>query len=137
PLALLGVTAGTGPGGQMVERQQAGGTGAPIEDEMGQFVSVVLASTEDTWSAVFAQAGARYRAPRLVLYTGSTPTACGMGSAASGPFYCRADESAYVDLGFYQMLRQRFGPSDYPAAADVVAYEVGHHVPNRLGDQQQ
>lgn len=137
PLSLLGVIDGAPPAGQMVDRQPGGAGGAPIEDEMGQFVSVVLASTEDTWSAVFAQAGARYRAPRLVLYTGSTPTACGMGSAASGPFYCPADETVYVDLGFYQTLRQRFGASGDLAEAYVIAHEVGHHVQNLLGTMQK
>lgn len=133
PLSLLGVIDGGSPGGPVVERQQAGQAGGPIEDEMGQFVSVVLASTEDTWNAVFAQAGAKYRPPRLVLYTGSTGTACGMGSAAAGPFYCPADESVYIDLGFYQTLRQQFGAHGDLAEAYVIAHEVGHHVQNLVG----
>lgn len=136
PLALLGVIDGAGPGGPATSQQQPARSG-PIEDEMGQFVSVVLASTEDTWEAVFARAGARYRPPKLVLYTGSTPTACGMGSAAAGPFYCPADESVYVDLGFYETLRQRFGASGDLAEAYVIAHEVGHHVQNLLGTMQK
>ncbi len=136
PLSLLGVIDGGGSGGLMPSQQvspQASQAGAPIEDEMGQFVSVVLASTEDTWDAVFARAGARYQPPRLVLYTGSTRTACGMGDAAAGPFYCPADQTVYIDLGFYQVLRQRFGASGDLAEAYVIAHEVGHHVQNLVG----
>jgi predicted metalloprotease len=132
PLSLLGVVDMAAPGGQ-VTSQQAGPSGAPIQDEMGQFVSVVLASTEDTWNAVFAKAGARYQPPKLVLYSGSTRTACGMGSAAAGPFYCPADQTVYIDLSFYQTLRQRFGASGDLAEAYVIAHEVGHHVQNLVG----
>src|SRR5690606_30917711 len=105
PLSLLGVVDGGAPADSMMSQQQAGPAGAPLDDEMGQFVSVVLASTEDTWNAVFAKAGAKYQAPKLVLYTGATRTACGMGDAAAGPFYCPADRTVYVDLSFYQTLR--------------------------------
>jgi len=132
PLSLLGVVDMAAPGGQ-VTSQQAGPSGAPIQDEMGQFVSVVLASTEDTWNAVFAKAGARYQPPKLVLYSGSTRTACGMGSAAAGPFYCPADQTVYIDLSFYQTLRQRFGASGDLAEAYVIAHEVGHHIQNLVG----
>src|SRR5690606_25927038 len=130
PLALLGVDDSGGPGGAGVSQQQGGEGGAPVQDEMGQFVSVVLASTEDTWNAVFAKAGARYQPPKLVLFSGSARTACGVGDAAAGPFYCPADQTVYIDLSFYQTLRQRFGASGDLAEAYVIAHEVGHHVQN-------
>jgi uncharacterized protein len=106
-------------------------------DPLGHFVSVVLANTEDTWSTVFRQQGLRYRDPKLVLFTGSTPTACGLGQAAAGPFYCPNDERVYIDLGFYRLLRERFhAPGDF-AQAYVVAHEVGHHVQNLLGTMEK
>jgi predicted metalloprotease len=102
-------------------------------DPLGHFVSVVLANTEDTWTAVFRQQGLTYRDPKLVLFTGSTPTACGLGQAAAGPFYCPSDERVYIDLNFYRLLRERFrAPGDF-AQAYVIAHEVGHHVQNLLG----
>jgi predicted metalloprotease len=103
------------------------------DDEMKQFMSVVLADTEDTWGALFEQSGKRYVEPTLVLYSGGTSTACGFGQAAMGPFYCPPDQRVYVDLSFYDDLRQRFGaPGDF-AQAYVLAHEVGHHVQNLLG----
>jgi len=103
------------------------------DDEMKQFMSVVLADTEDTWGALFAQSGKHYVEPTLVLYTGGTSTACGFGQAAMGPFYCPPDQRVYVDLSFYDDLRQRFGaPGDF-AQAYVLAHEIGHHVQNQLG----
>jgi len=102
-------------------------------DPLGHFVSVVLANTEDTWTAVLRQQGLTYRDPKLVLFTGSTPTACGLGQAAAGPFYCPSDERVYIDLNFYRLLRERFhAPGDF-AQAYVIAHEVGHHVQNLLG----
>src|SRR5205085_910473 len=98
-----------------------------------QFVSVVLADTEDVWHAVFRQNGAEYREPKLVLFTGQVESACGFASAASGPFYCPADERVYIDLSFYDELKQRFGASGDFAEAYVIAHEVGHHVQNLLG----
>ena len=103
------------------------------DDEMKQFMSVVLADTEDTWGALFEQSGKRYVEPTLVLYSGGTSTACGFGQAAMGPFYCPPDQRVYVDLAFYDELRQRFGaPGDF-AQAYVLAHEIGHHVQNLLG----
>jgi predicted metalloprotease len=100
---------------------------------MARFVSTVLADTEDVWKDVFAQSGGRYQEPRLVLFRGSTPTACGQGEAAMGPFYCPADQKVYIDLGFYETLKNRLGaPGDF-AQAYVIAHEVGHHVQNLLG----
>jgi uncharacterized protein len=112
--------------------QTAGKVGAPA-DEMGRFVSVVLGDTEKTWNTLFQQLGRDYQEPRLVLFTGATPTACGTGQAAMGPFYCPLDQRVYIDLAFYQQLRERFrAPGDF-AQAYVIAHEVGHHVQNQLG----
>src|SRR5690606_22760841 len=105
----------------------------PTDDAQAQFVSMVLADTEDTWRALFAKGGKQYSDPKLVLFTGSYPTACGMGAAAMGPFYCPADHKMYIDLGFYEELQTRFqAPGDF-AQAYVIAHEVGHHVQNLLG----
>jgi uncharacterized protein len=112
-------------------RQGAPATAA--RDELSIFVSRVLASTEDTWDAAFREGGAEYRRPKLVLYSGSTPSACGTGQAAMGPFYCPGDEKVYIDLSFYRDLRDRFrAPGDF-AQAYVIAHEVGHHVQKLLG----
>ncbi len=103
------------------------------EDEQGQFVSVVLAETEDVWREQFRAMGREYRDPGLVLFTGEVESACGMSSAAVGPFYCPGDSKVYIDLSFYDLLRQRFqAPGDF-AQAYVIAHEVGHHVQNLLG----
>lgn len=110
----------------------AGQSGAP-SDEGGQFVATVLADTEDTWNAIFSSAGESYREPTLVLFSGSTSSACGFASAATGPFYCPADQKVYIDLAFYDELRSRFeAPGDF-AEAYVIAHEIGHHVQNLLG----
>jgi predicted metalloprotease len=102
-------------------------------DELADFVSVVLADTEDTWNGIFRANGQVYREPVLVLFSGQVRSACGMASAAMGPFYCPADERVYIDLAFYDDLRRRFGaPGDF-AQAYVIAHEVGHHVQNLLG----
>jgi uncharacterized protein len=107
--------------------------GQQQEDEMTRFVRRVLASTEDVWGDVFRQGGQAYRQPKLVLFEGQTDTACGAGNAAVGPFYCPGDERVYIDLSFYDELRQRFrAPGDF-AQAYVIAHEVGHHVQNLLG----
>lgn len=98
-----------------------------------ELVAVVLADTEDTWHGIFDAGGVRYREPTLVLFRGSTATACGTGQAAMGPFYCGADEKVYIDLGFYDELHRRFNaPGDF-AQAYVIAHEVGHHVQNLFG----
>jgi predicted metalloprotease len=105
----------------------------PATDEMSRFVSVVLGDTEQTWRALFAARGSTYRDPKLVLFSGATPTACGTGQSAMGPFYCPADQKVYIDLSFYATLRDRFrAPGDF-AQAYVIAHEVGHHVQNQLG----
>jgi predicted metalloprotease len=135
PLTILGLIGGGG-GGQVMESPAPtapGQPGVPASDPGGRFVSTVLASTEDTWSEIFRKGGAEYRPPRLVLFSGATETACGMGQSAAGPFYCPEDRTVYIDLDFYRMLQQRFqAPGDF-AQAYVVAHEVGHHVQNLLG----
>jgi len=105
----------------------------PESDQQAVFISRVLASTEDTWTQLFAEASRRYQPPKLVLFTGSYPTACGMGQAAAGPFYCPQDSKVYIDLRFYQLLRERFRASGDFAEAYVIAHEVGHHVQHLLG----
>ena len=102
-------------------------------DPLADMVSVVVADTEDVWTDVFAAQGRRYQAPTLVLFSGATQSACGTGRAAMGPFYCPADQKAYIDLGFYDQMRTRFkAPGDF-AQAYVIAHEIGHHVQNLLG----
>lgn len=102
-------------------------------DEMSSFVGFVLDDAQNTWDKIFTQSGETYRSAKLVLFTGSTQTACGFGSAASGPFYCPADQKVYIDLSFYRELKQRFGaPGDF-AQAYVIAHEIGHHVQHQLG----
>jgi uncharacterized protein len=102
-------------------------------DAMGAFVSRVLGSTEDVWQRIFAQSGGSYRPPTLVLYDGAVRSACGLGKAAMGPFYCPNDEKLYVDLSFYRDLQTRFhAPGDF-AQAYVIAHEVGHHVQKLTG----
>ena len=105
----------------------------PPSDEMATFVAKVLGSTERTWHEVFREGGANYREPKLVLFTGSTPTACGSGQSAMGPFYCPGDQKVYIDLAFYRDLKERFHAPGEFAEAYVIAHEVGHHVQNLLG----
>jgi predicted metalloprotease len=109
----------------------------PAEREMGDFAAVVLADTEDTWRAIFQRQGGSYREPTLVLFTGRVNSACGLASSAVGPFYCPADQKLYLDLSFFQDLRQRHGaPGDF-AQAYVIAHEVGHHVQKLIGISDQ
>ena len=141
PLTILGVISG---GGAPVQHSapapvptQIGQPGQPVahgqEDQMKHFVSVVLADTEDVWTQVFQQRGGTYRDPKLVLFRNSTPTACGRGESATGPFYCPGDEKVYIDLSFYDLLRTKLGaPGDF-AQAYVIAHEVGHHVQKLMG----
>jgi uncharacterized protein len=139
-IALIAYFLGFDPGAVMNAVEQvtpqgetrAAPKGAPV-DEMGQFVSKVLGSTEDVWGRIFQQSGSQYRPPTLVLYDGQVRSACGMGQAAMGPFYCRGDEKLYIDLAFFRDLQTRFrAPGDF-AQAYVIAHEVGHHVQNLTG----
>lgn len=118
--------------------QQAGTSQIPPEnDSLAAFVSVVLADTEDVWNQLFAGSGSEYREPSLVLFRDADRSACGFAQAAMGPFYCPADEKVYIDLSFYDELRDRFSaPGDF-AMAYVIAHEVGHHVQNLLGISKQ
>ena len=135
PMTVL--TLLTGGGDLAVESPQQRGPQPAPQDEGGRFAAVVLASTEDTWQRIFEGAGGRYRPPTLVLFNGRTPSACGMGDAASGPFYCPGDQKLYVDLSFFEVLHQRFGAAGDTAQAYVIAHEVGHHVQNLVGTMEQ
>ena len=130
PMTVLGLLSG---GGEPVSTQQAPAARPPAGDTQAQFVSVVLADTEDVWREQFRQLGSTYREPKLRLFRGSEPTACGRGEAAMGPFYCPGDQKVYIDLGFFEVMRTRLGaPGDF-AQAYVIAHEVGHHVQNLMG----
>jgi predicted metalloprotease len=103
------------------------------QEELSDFVSVILADTEDTWRELFAGMGGAYREPTLVLFNGTVESACGIAGAATGPFYCPRDHKVYIDLSFYRDLKERFrAPGDF-AQAYVIAHEIGHHVQNLLG----
>jgi uncharacterized protein len=133
PLALLGVMGGSGSTSSAPQVQQVPGQAPPANDKVAAFASTVLASTEDVWTQQFRAAGGAYQPPGLVLFSGATRTACGMGQSAMGPFYCPADQKVYIDLGFFNTLSKRLGaPGDF-AQAYVVAHEVGHHVQRQLG----
>lgn len=107
------------------------------EQELAEFVSVVLADTEDVWTEIFQENGMTYEDPKLVLYSGSVDSACGTASSAVGPFYCPGDRKLYIDLSFYDELQQRFqAPGDF-AMAYVIAHEVGHHVQTLLGTSEE
>ncbi len=137
PLTILGVISGGGP--EVVQQEpepsprQAGDASRTAQDEHSRFVSVVLASTEDTWNEIFRRGQAQYQPPKLVLFSGRTNTACGLGDAAAGPFYCPGDRKLYIDLRFFDLLRERFKAPGDMAQAYVIAHEVGHHVQNLLG----
>jgi predicted metalloprotease len=137
PLTLLGVLGGGGDISAPVEQAQPRQQGPAADDRGSKFVRVVLASTEDVWGKVFQQAGAQYRAPGLVLYSGRTATGCGMGDAAAGPFYCPADQRVYIDLAFYRLMRDRLGAPGDSAQAYVIAHEVGHHIQNLTGTMRK
>jgi predicted metalloprotease len=149
---ILAVVVALMGGDPMIVLEQMGGSGAlgpgpvvvsqprppsPQQDRLADFVSVVLADTEDTWSQEFRQQGGRYTPPKLVIFDGKVSSACGLAQAAMGPFYCPNDQKVYVDLAFYRQLRQQLGaPGDF-AQAYVIAHEVGHHVQHLLGIDQQ
>jgi len=148
-LVLLGMFFGFDPsellrGGPSVQSpsvslpQTGGPTGrVSVEDELKEFVSVVLADTEDVWHDLFSRSGRTYRPPKLVLFTHAVESQCGFAQAAMGPFYCPLDNKVYLDLSFFQELRTRFGaPGDF-AQAYVIAHEVGHHVQTLLGVTQR
>jgi predicted metalloprotease len=132
PSTMLNVVQQTSQGGSSQRVEQQAKQGDPT-DELGHFSSQVLRSTERVWSAIFQQSGKTYRTPKLVLYEQGTPTACGGGQAAMGPFYCPNDEKVYLDLSFFNELTRRFqAPGRFPEAY-VIAHEVGHHVQKLTG----
>lgn len=129
PLTILGLL----DGANAPATQQ--GAAPPTDDRQAMFVSTVLASTEDVWGKLFSAAGRQYAQPRLVLFGGgsnTTQTGCGLGQSAMGPFYCPADQTVYIDLGFYDTLEKELGAPGEFARAYVIAHEVGHHVQNLL-----
>ena len=133
-LEQMGGSGALGPGPVVVSQPKAP---SPEKDRLADFVSVVLADTEDTWSQEFRQQGGRYTPPKLVIFDGTVSSACGLAQASMGPFYCPNDQKVYVDLAFYRQLRQQLGaPGDF-AQAYVIAHEVGHHVQHLLGIDQQ
>ena len=119
--------------GQAPSGQQQAVPVDPVQDKLKDFVSVVLADTEDTWGDIFQRGGSTYERPKLVLFTGAVRSACGLAQSAVGPFYCPGDRKVYIDLDFYKMLEKRFGAPGEFAKAYVVAHEIGHHVQNLLG----
>jgi len=118
--------------GQQVQQQSTPRATPAQNDEAAQFVSTILAETEDTWSAIFVQSGQTYQPPKLVLYEDQVRSACGVNSAASGPFYCPGDYQIYIDLSFLNDLKQMGASGDF-AFAYVIAHEVGHHIQNIVG----
>ena len=132
PLALLNMVETVQEVSSPSGAESPAPTGPPT-DTLGKFAAVVLADTEDTWRDLLPKLGKRYEEPRLVLFTGAVRSACGMGSAATGPFYCPPDRKVYLDLSFFEALAQRFGAPGNFAHAYVIAHEVGHHVQNLLG----
>ena len=132
PLTILSMLSG-GASTSQVQQQPAPANRPPADDPMAKFVRTVLADTEDVWKDVFAKGGATYREPHLVMFRGATGTACGQGQSAMGPFYCPSDQKVYIDLNFYETLKNRLGAPGEFAQAYVIAHEVGHHVQNLLG----
>ena len=146
-IALIAMLFGVDPGAVIQQAGPAAGGappgapagGPPQNDEQAQFVSTVLADTEDVWNAIFQQSGRDYAEPRLVLFTGMQQTACGTGQSAMGPFYCPGDQKVYIDLAFYNDLARMSGArgdNDF-AQAYVIAHEVGHHVQTLLGTSER
>lgn len=120
-------------GGPVQVSQQEPAQKPPADDPVARFVSVVLADTEDVWGQIFRDNGGQYQRPKLVLFSGRTATACGVGETATGPFYCPGDQKVYLDLQFFQTMRDRFHVASDFAEAYVIAHEVGHHVQNLTG----
>jgi len=131
PLTVLGLLSGGGPAPQV--QHQVTAHKPPANDKEAVFVSTILRNTEVVWSDVFRQMGESYAPTRLVLFRGVTPTACGTGQSAMGPFYCPGDKKVYIDLGFYDTLQNQLGAPGVFAQAYVIAHEVGHHVQDELG----
>jgi uncharacterized protein len=135
-LLLISLYFGMTPGGDVNPDTPVNASGpastSPADQDTKEFIATVVGYTEDTWSDLFQQSGQTYRAPKLVLFTGAAESACGFAQSATGPFYCPGDERVYLDMSFFQDLRDRFhAPGDF-AQAYVIAHEVGHHVQKLL-----
>ncbi len=131
PMDMLGGLAGPGESGGF--QGDGGSAGPPADDPQSEFIRVILRDTEETFSEVFRQRGGTYEEPTLVLFSDATESACGLGQAAMGPFYCPGDRKVYIDLSFFRELDERFGaPGDF-AQAYVLAHEVGHHIQTLTG----
>jgi predicted metalloprotease len=126
PLSMVGKSAGF----SQVKNEKA-------DDEQAEFIATVLADTEEVWKRTFAESGYTYREPKLVLYRGQTRGGCGMANSQVGPFYCPADQTVYVDLGFFDELKQKFGASGDFAQAYILAHEIGHHIQNLQGTLEE
>ncbi|EKS7425394.1 TPA: neutral zinc metallopeptidase [Enterobacter cancerogenus] len=120
-------------GEPLQQQQQSSRSISPNEDEAAKFTSVILATTEDTWSQQFEKMGKTYQPPKLVMYRGATRTGCGTGQSVMGPFYCPADSTVYIDLSFYDDMKRKLGADGDFAQGYVIAHEVGHHVQKLLG----
>ena len=120
-------------GGQPVTQQTTQRSISPNDDEAAKFTSVILATTEDTWGQIFQQMGRTYQQPKLVMYRGATRTGCGTGQSVMGPFYCPTDSTVYIDLSFYDEMKNKLGADGDFAQGYVIAHEVGHHVQKLLG----
>ena len=135
-LILAGLDAVQGGGSGYSQQERPQGDPSQLSDDerkQGEFVRAVLAQTEDVWDQLFQQSGKQYERPRLTLYSGRTSTACGMGSAAMGPFYCPGDQRVYLDTEFFEEMSRKFRAPGEFARAYVIAHEIGHHVQNELG----
>lgn len=135
PMQILGELTGQSQQAAPVDTSQR--KAPPANDEQAEFVSTVLGDTEDTWKQIFQQGGQTYKEPKLVLFSGQVQSACGHATAASGPFYCPADQQVYLDMAFFREMSQRFGAAGDFAQAYVIAHEVGHHVQTLLGVSDQ
>lgn len=135
PMQILGELTGQGQQAAPVDTSQR--KAPPANDEQAEFVSTVLGDTEDTWKQIFQQGGQTYKEPKLILFSGQVQSACGYATAASGPFYCPADQQVYLDMAFFREMSQRFGAAGDFAQAYVIAHEVGHHVQTLLGVSDQ
>jgi predicted metalloprotease len=136
PLTVIGLLSGGGLP-MDVPTQQAPAGAPPADDRVAAFVSTVLADTEDVWNEQFRKMGGTYQEPKLRLFRGMEPTACGTGDSAMGPFYCPGDQKVYLDLGFFDTMQRKLGADGDFAQAYVIAHEVGHHVQNLMGITQR
>ena len=130
---LTSLQGGESPSGPTQSAPAPSASVPEARDEIKEFIPRVLGDTEDTWSAIFKKMGREYRPPKLVLFRGAVDSACGLASAAAGPFYCAPDDRVYLDRSFFEDLSKRFGAPGEFARAYVIAHEVGHHVQNQLG----